>query len=53
MAYSNESHFDANVLHQLKIGALRLGKTFLYIEVGSDERRVLLMSADSRFAPNF
>jgi hypothetical protein len=40
-------------MHLLKVGALRLGKTFLYVEASAAERRVMLMSADGRFAPNF
>ena len=35
------------------MAALRLGRTFLYIEASEQQRRVFLLSADSKYAPNF
>lgn len=34
LAESNENPSEARLMYLLKIGALRLGKTFLYIEAG-------------------
>ena len=35
------------LIDKLKLGALRLGKTFIFVSVDGDKRRVFLFSADS------
>lgn len=49
----SEDPAEALLLHNLKVAALRLGRTFLYIEASEHERKVFLLSADSKYAPNF
>jgi hypothetical protein len=51
-----ESHsdpFSASFVYQLKLGALRLGKTVLYMSADRHTRKVILLSVDSKITPNF
>jgi hypothetical protein len=51
LSASCEPHCE--LLHLLTLGALRLGKTFLYVSADGHSRRVMLASADSKFVPGF
>jgi hypothetical protein len=56
--YFEQSNLDihriemADTLHLLLLGALRLGKTMLYIGADKHTRQVLLTSVDSKYSPN-
>jgi hypothetical protein len=39
--------------NNLKIGALRLGKTIFFINTTETKRRVFLMSVDSKMSPHY
>lgn len=50
---ANEDQLQGQIVHQLKIGSLRLGKTMLYISADGVTRKVFMTSVDSKFAPGF
>ena len=44
-------NYFQNIFYNIKVGSLRLGKTFIFVNVNETTKKVLLMSVDSKYSP--
>ena len=52
-SYNKQSKRVRQLIDKIKLGAFRLGKTFLFISADHKTRKVMMLSADSRITPMF